>query len=239
MATLGLRLLYVEDDLDIQEALREVLEAAGYQVTVASKAADGLAALRREQFHLVITDYNLPDFNGARMLTEAAESGLLNCESLILTGASQLDGTTGYRIIRKPIDVDKFLLKVYEVLAPIRDRELERTKENLERTQQRGRPSNSPSRLELMLYISEASPASLRALRNLEKLLGAYDPAKYQLTVVDLSKERPPSFDEDRIAFTPTLVKRTPEPRTYFLGALDNIQAVADVLINAKAERKR
>ncbi len=239
MATLGLRLLYVEDDLDIQEALREVMEAAGYQVTVASKAADGLAALRREQFHLVITDYNLPDFNGARMLTEAAEAGLLNCESLILTGASLLDGTTGYRIIRKPIDVDKFLLKIYEILAPVRDRELERTKELLERTQLKSSASGASGRVELMLYISEASPASLRALRNLEKLLLGYDPTKYQLSVVDLSKERPPSFDEDRIAFTPTLVKRSPEPRTYFLGALDNLQAVADLLINAKAERKR
>ncbi len=239
MATLGLRVLYVEDDLDIQEALREVLEAAGYQVTVASNGSDGLAALRREQFHLVITDYNLPDFNGARMLTEAAEAGLLNCECLILTGASMLDGTTGYRIIRKPIDVDKFLLKVYEILAPVRDRELERTKENLERTQQKGGGPGTAGRVELMLYISEASPASLRALRNLEKLLTAYDPTKYQLAVVDLSKERPRTFDEDRIAFTPTLVKRSPEPRTYFLGALDNLQAVADVLINAKAERKR
>jgi CheY-like chemotaxis protein len=231
--------LYVEDDLDIQEALREVLEAAGYQVTVASNASAGLAALQREQFHLVITDYNLPDFNGGRMLKEAAEAGLLNCESLILTGASTLDGTTGYRIIRKPIDVDKFLLKVYEILAPVRDRELERTKENLERTQQKNIPGGSSGRVELLLYISEASPASLRALRNLEKLLGGYDPTKYQLTVVDLSKERPSSFDEDRIAFTPTLVKRSPEPRTHFLGALDNLQVVADVLINAKAERKR
>src|SRR5689334_13046970 len=90
-ASLGLQLLYVEDDLDIQEALQEVLEAAGYRVTVASTATEGLSLLRVQKFHLVITDYNLPDINGGRMLSQAAEAGILSCESLILTGASRLD----------------------------------------------------------------------------------------------------------------------------------------------------
>jgi DNA-binding response OmpR family regulator len=230
--------LYVEDDPDIREALQEVLEAAGYHVTLAATAGEGLEALRHEQFHLVITDYNLPDFDGARMLTRAAEIGLLNCESLVLTGASHLEGTAGYRVIRKPIDVDKFLFKLHEILAPVRDRELIRTKEHLQRTQQKEEGYRSV-RIELTLYISEASPASLRALRNLEKLLADYERAQVRLAVVDLSKERPPSFDEDRIAFTPTLVKRFPAPRAYYLGALDHLQAVTDLLSDMKVERKR
>lgn len=230
--------MYVEDDPDIREALQEVLGAAGYHVTVAATASEGLETLRREQFHLVITDYNLPDFDGARMLAQAAESGLLNCESLVLTGASHLEGTAGYRVIRKPIDVDKFLFKLHEILAPVRDRELVRTKEHLQRAQQK---DDAPRgvKLELLLYISEASPASLRALRKLEKLLADYDRSQVRLTVVDLSKERPPSFDEDRIAFTPTLVKRFPAPRAYFLGALDHLQAVTDLLNDVQVERKR
>lgn len=238
MATLGLKILYVEDDIDIQEALREVLEAAGYYVTVASRASEGLEAMRREQFHLVITDYNLPDFSGARMLAEAAEKGLLHCESIVLTGASNLQGTAGHRIIRKPIDVDKFLLKIYEVLAPVRDRELTRSKENLERTLQRDSVQGA-AKLELLLYVSEASPASLRAVRNLEKLLSDYERNQVRLQVVDLSKERPASFDEDRITFTPTLVRRSPQPRVYILGALDNSDFVTDLLKDARVERKR
>jgi DNA-binding NtrC family response regulator len=237
--SLGLKVLYVEDDLDIQEALREVLEFAGYQVTIASTATEGLEALRKERFHLVISDYNLPDFSGGKMLTLAAQAGLLNCESIILTGASTLDGTAGYRVIRKPIDVDKFLLRIHEVLAPVRDEEVQRTRANLERTggeeQQQGKPS---ARVELVLYISESSPASLRALRNLEKLLARYEPSQFLLQVVDLSRERPASLDEDRIAFTPTLVKRTPAPRIYLLGSLEHLQAVEDLLSDAKVERR-
>lgn len=238
MATLGLRILYVEDDLDIQEALREVLEAAGYYVTVASRAGEGLAAMKREQFHLVITDYNLPDYNGARMLAEAAEQGLLHCESIVLTGASNLQGTAGHRIIRKPIDVDKFLLKIYEVLAPVRDRELTRTKENLERTLHRD-VDNGTAKVEFILYVSEASPASLRAVRNLERILNGYERSHVRLRIVDLSKERPASFDEDRITFTPTLVRRSPNPPVYVLGALDNAEFVTDLLKDAQVERRR
>jgi len=89
------------------------------------------------------------------------------------------------------------------------------------------------------LYISEASTSSLRALRNLQVLLEGYEPSQVDLHVVDLSKERPPSFDEDRITFTPTLVRRTPEPRVYLLGTLENLQTVTDLLSDAKVERRK
>lgn len=237
--SLGLHILYVEDDADIQEALREVLEAAGYRVTVASTATEGLAFLRSQRFHLVISDYNLPDINGARMLTQAAEAGFLNCESLILTGASRLDDVTAYRVIRKPVDVDKLLAKLSEILAPVRDQELAKAKAHLEVTlDQRSRADNL-KRIQFVLYISEASTASLRALRNLQNLLEQYEAAQIDLRVVDLSKETPASFDEDRITFTPTLVKKNPEPRVYLLGTLEHIHLVADLLSDAKVERKK
>jgi DNA-binding response OmpR family regulator len=238
-ASLGLRILYVEDDVDIQEALQEILEAAGYRVTIASTAAEGLSLLRSQRFHLVISDYNLPDLNGARMLTQAAESGILNCESLILTGASRLEDVTAYRVIRKPVDVDKFLARLSEILAPIRDEEMARAKAHLEVALDRRNQMDGQKRIRFCLYVSEASATSLRALRNLQALLEGYEASQVELHVVDLSKERPPSFDEDRITFTPTLVRRSPEPRVYLLGTLENIQTVTDLLGDAKVERKK
>jgi CheY-like chemotaxis protein len=238
-ASLGLQILYVEDDVDIQEALQEVLEAAGYRVTVASTATEGLSFMRSQKFHLVISDYNLPDINGARMLTQAAETGILNCESLILTGASRLEDVTAYRVIRKPIDVDKLLAKLSEILAPVRDQELAKARAHIEVTLDRRNQMDGQKRIEFTLYLSEASSSSLRALRNLQKLLDEYETSQIDLRVVDLSKERPASFDEDRITFTPTLVKRSPEPRVHFLGTLEHIQAVADLLVDAKVERKK
>ena len=238
-ASLGLQILYVEDDVDIQEALQEVLEAAGYRVTVASTATEGLGFMRSQKFHLVISDYNLPDINGARMLTQAAETGILNCESLILTGASRLEDVTAYRVIRKPVDVDKFLAKLNEILAPIRDEEMAKARAHLEVALDKRNQVDGQKRIRFCLYVSEASAMSLRALRNLQALLEGYDASQVELLVVDLSRERPPSFDEDRITFTPTLVRRSPEPRIYLLGTLENLQTVTDMLGDAKVERKK
>ncbi|MDY7226213.1 response regulator [Hyalangium rubrum] len=236
---MGLQVLYVEDDIDIQDALREILESAGYRVTVASTATEGLALLGSQKFHLVISDYNLPDTSGAKMLSQAAATGLLNCESLILTGASRLDDVAGYRVIRKPVDVDKFLAKLNEILAPVRDEELARAKAHLEVAMERKAQGDSLKRIRFVLYVSEASTTSLRALRNLQTLLKDYEATQVDLQVVDLSKDRPTSFDEDRVTFTPTLVRRMPDPRVYLLGTLENIQTVVDLLNDAKVERKR
>ncbi|HYI01524.1 ATPase domain-containing protein [Hyalangium sp.] len=72
-----MQILYVEDDVDIQEALQEVLEAAGYRVTVASTATQGLSFMRSQKFHLVISDYNLPDILECRYPESTSPEDLL------------------------------------------------------------------------------------------------------------------------------------------------------------------
>lgn len=229
---LGLRILYVEDDEDIQEMLKLILESNGYEVTLAGSVSEGLKVIREQPFHLVIADYNLPDGDGATMLAQAAQDGSLRCESLILTGSSNLGtNASAYRVMRKPIDVNKFLSKIDELLSPIRDEEMSKARATLAEpiSEPRPQPAVAPA-VELVLYISEASTASLRALRNLQKLLEQCDRTRVSISVIDISRERPASFDEDRITFTPTLVKRRPEPRIYFLGTLDTYHELADLL---------
>ncbi len=115
-----LRILYVEDDADLQQMLSEVLEDAGYAVSLASTAQEGVRQLGQRVFHLVISDYNLPDQNGARMLSRAAAEGLHCGESLILTGLTRLPEATAYRVMRKPVDVEHLLTAIRELLEPAR-----------------------------------------------------------------------------------------------------------------------
>jgi hypothetical protein len=93
-------------------------------------------------------------------------------------------------------------------------------------------------RVELVLYVSPNSPASMQARRNLEHLLQQFDSAQIKYTVCDLVRE-PLAGDNDRVAFTPTLVKRYPAPRTWILGNLRETEIVADLLrvcgVDAKA----
>lgn len=238
MATpLGLRILFVEDNDEIREALATLLEAEGYEVTACPTAEDGLAALQtRGTFHLVLSDYSLPNQNGAWMIQEAAAQGLITRDRvLVVTAHPSPRGLEGIKIIHKPLDLDDFLREVYDALAPARAQELERTRTRIDSELRAARPI---ARVELALYISSTSPTSLKAIRNVERVLRHYDPAHVALSVMDLSRERTPLADEDRIAFTPTLVKRKPTPRAWVLGNMENASVLEDLLSGAGLEKK-
>ena len=80
-----------------------------------------------------------------------------------------------------------------------------------------------------MLYVSSASPASLQAQRNLERILERFDGSQIAFTICDLVRD-PLAGEADRVAYTPTLVKRFPEPRMWVLGNLKDPEIVSDLL---------
>ncbi|NLS76709.1 MAG: hybrid sensor histidine kinase/response regulator [Chloroflexi bacterium] len=58
------KILLVEDDLPMQEGIRDVLELGGYRVVTATNGSEGLAALARETPDLVISDIMMPRMDG-------------------------------------------------------------------------------------------------------------------------------------------------------------------------------
>lgn len=62
------RLLLVDDEPDVRAAMRRVLERAGFEVRLASSAADALEALAAEPADVVITDIIMPRQNGAELI---------------------------------------------------------------------------------------------------------------------------------------------------------------------------
>lgn len=113
-----MRLLYVEDNTDLREAVCAALADRGYAVAVAECAAEGLARLRAERYHLVISDYALPDHTGTWMLREAAASGLLERTGALLVTASPVPDDAGdIPVLHKPLDLDRLLHQVEELLA--------------------------------------------------------------------------------------------------------------------------
>ena len=236
---LGLRVLCVEDDEQVLSVLAALLEAEGYEVATAATAEAGLAHLTSRKFHLLVTDYWLPDRTGAWMLSEASTRGILHdTPVLVITAEHRPQGVENLQILRKPLDLDDFLAIVHDSMSTVREKEVEKTVEDVERTFAAGRGERE-ARIELALYISASSPSSLKALRNVKRMLADYDAPQVRFTVYDLSKQHVPSADEDRIAFTPTLVKRWPEPKVWVLGDLDDSAVVADLLSHCGVERHR
>ncbi len=213
------RVLVVEDQDDVRLMLVTVLEMEGYRVAAAANALEGLAELRAQRYDLVLTDYAMPGGTGTWMLQEAARGQALDhTPALIVTAHPELvRPSTRFTVVGKPIDLDRFLEQVRRIL----------------KMSERGTPApvprHAPAKIELVLYVSAASPASMQAQSNMERVLAAFDRAEVAYSVCDL-QQNPETADHDRVVFTPTLVKRHPTPRLWIIGDLRDGDIVADLL---------
>lgn len=66
-------LLLIDDEEEIRESLRTLLELEDYRVETAATAEEGLSELRAHLFDLVLLDYMLPDKTGLEVLDELRE----------------------------------------------------------------------------------------------------------------------------------------------------------------------
>jgi DNA-binding response OmpR family regulator len=117
----NVKILLVEDNEDIREGLTDLLESEGYSVVGSGTAEEGLARLRSESFHLVITDYMLPGQNGDWLLEQAErEHRLHGTGALMITAHPRIRPPAGVRLMHKPLDIDDFLRVVCESLPQLR-----------------------------------------------------------------------------------------------------------------------
>ena len=61
---MGKRILVVDDDAEIRDLTRTVLEDGGYEVLVASDGRQGVATARSERPDLILLDINMPGLDG-------------------------------------------------------------------------------------------------------------------------------------------------------------------------------
>src|SRR5262249_37596899 len=70
----GARVLLVDDDPDVAEALSAMLAKEGLRVTRAATAAEGMTLLEAETWDAVFLDVRLPDLPGPEVYRRLAES---------------------------------------------------------------------------------------------------------------------------------------------------------------------
>jgi len=222
-------LLVVDDQDDVRILLLTALEMEGYEVIGARNARDGLRCLEDHHFHLVVTDYAMPGETGLWMLHEAARRHLLDgTPALVVTAHPDVRADEqDFEVVRKPLDLDRFLAQVRSLLGT----------DDTHRGPADGLAPDGSLVVELVLYVSSASLASLQAQRNLKQALRGFDRHRFRLTICDLSRE-PFAGEADSIVVTPTLVKRFPGPRMWIIGSLEDRQVLADVLEGAGLEER-
>jgi CheY-like chemotaxis protein len=212
------------------------LELDGHRVDEATNASEGLNRLREARYNLVLSDYAMPGHTGTWMLHEATRLGLLEgVAAVIVTAQPFVRETADIAVITKPFDLDSFLDQVRRLLQSAAERQ--REGDGSGPAMVRNGSLTERHRVELVLYVSSSSPASIQARGNLELLLSRFVSDQVRWTVRDLVRE-PMAGEEDRIAFTPTLVKRFPEPKMWVLGNLRESEILVDMLRVCGVESK-
>jgi DNA-binding response OmpR family regulator len=119
----GKRILLVDDDYEIVEAIRHALESKGYQVLVARDGNQGLALAEREDPDLLILDMMMPKRSGFLVLEKLRRSRATPMRIVMITANegsrhkayAEMLGVDDY--IRKPFAMDRLLDSVARLLA--------------------------------------------------------------------------------------------------------------------------
>ncbi len=116
-----MRLLLVEDELDIQTFLRNSLEEAGYGVDVAGNAAQAEDMATQSAHDILIVDLGLPDRDGISLILRLREMGI-SAPVLILSARRSVDDRVrgleqgGDDYLTKPFALAELLARLRNLL---------------------------------------------------------------------------------------------------------------------------
>jgi len=109
------KILIVDDDPDILEALAMILESQGYQVVTATDGVEGLANLKAEKPDLMILDLLMPKMDGFAVCKELQDprwSKYRDIPILILTSVREEASRRRYELeTGLEFDVDDYIEK--------------------------------------------------------------------------------------------------------------------------------
>lgn len=119
------RILVVEDDPDGRALVTRFLESAGYEVVATEDGADALMRLGEESFDLVLSDINMPNLDGLKLMEIMAQKGLsapvvfLSAEEARDTEARCLElGAEDF--LKKPVERNVLTLRIGKILQRAR-----------------------------------------------------------------------------------------------------------------------
>ncbi|NBW95211.1 MAG: response regulator [Planctomycetia bacterium] len=119
----GKRVLLVDDDVEIIESMKAVLESKGYEILVARDGNQGLVLAEQENPDLVVLDMMMPKRSGFLVLERLRRSRSVPLRVIMITANegsrhkayAEMLGVDDY--IRKPFAMDRLLDSVQRLLS--------------------------------------------------------------------------------------------------------------------------
>ena len=118
-------IIVIDDDPITLEIIEDMLSSTKYSVLTYDDPSDGLEGIKANKPQLVISDYNMPDFSGQKLLIKVSEALVFGKSTFVLLSAQTFDdsermllATCGFtHILTKPISKKKLLELVETVMS--------------------------------------------------------------------------------------------------------------------------
>ncbi|MFT3765881.1 MAG: response regulator [Minicystis sp.] len=113
--------LVVDDDYDLRQTVREILQEEGYVVDTASNGREALAVLRRSNPpRVVVLDLMMPVMDGWQLLDELKRDDTLADIPVVVISASKrsLNAPGAREFLTKPLDYYKLVTTIDRSMAP-------------------------------------------------------------------------------------------------------------------------
>ena len=116
-----MKILYLEDDLNLSQTIEEILKNEGFLVTCVYDGNEALKTIYEENFDIFILDVNVPKIDGFTLLKELREANILTPAIFTSSLTSIEDLSNGYNsgaddFLKKPFCAQELLLRLNALL---------------------------------------------------------------------------------------------------------------------------
>ena len=112
-----MKILCVDDDVDIATLLENCLSSEGHQVTTCHNGVDALDLITKNDFNLILLDLQMPGLSGKEVIDSLNKDGSLGQNKIVIFSANDLDESEILKynqkgikeILQKPINLEGIL----------------------------------------------------------------------------------------------------------------------------------
>lgn len=157
------RILFVDDEPNVLSALRRIFRRENYHIDTAMSGAEALQLLKENAYQLVISDYKMPQMNGAVLLKRVKELHP-DVIRIMLTGQADTGAVMGainegavYKFILKPWNDDDLRVTVglaleqYDLIAKNKKLNQENKEKSKEIKRLKGKAGSDSGQIAIML----------------------------------------------------------------------------------------
>ena len=114
-----MRIMLVDDNIDVAEGLSDLLELEGHQVEIFLSGESAVAAYSESEFQIVITDMKMPGIGGVEAIRQIKAINK-NASVIVISGSTAREdfeemSELGIKaIFRKPYDVNELIHRIHQ-----------------------------------------------------------------------------------------------------------------------------